>query len=286
MAENTCEFHFVFGLRVQNEPFHILHYLCLESCRQVNRPHKIHLHLRHRPHGLWWDRIAPHLQIHIIDDMPAAFDTAKYVDSAEGRYIAAANLSYAHEADFLRLQILLKHGGVYADMDTLFVQPYPERFYGHEFLIGEEASIPDRNGILRPSLCNAVLFAKPHAHFAQEWLRRMGEVFDGTWNRHSCDEAARVWSDIPQSVTIAPTAAFYPFAATPMGIAALFVENSTLPRGTCSMHLWAHLWWQEQRIDFTLFHAGLLTANYVRTADTTYAKLARRFLDDRFDDAR
>lgn len=285
MTDDTREFHFFFGLRVQNEPFHILHYLCLESCRQVNRPHKIHLHLRHRPYGIWWDRIVPHLQIHIVEDAPLAFDTAKYADSAEGRNIAASGFSYAHEADFLRLQILLKHGGVYADMDTLFVRPYPHSFYAHEFLIGEEAAIVGNNGVLRPSLCNAVIFSRPQARFAREWLRRMGEVFDGTWNRHSCDEAARVWSDEPLSATVAPTAAFYPFAATPIGIASLFVQNATLPRGVYSMHLWAHLWWQEKRIDFTLFHAGLLTDDYVRTADTTYAKLARRFLDDSFDDA-
>ena len=285
MADNTREFHFIFGLRAQNEPFHILHYLCLESCRQVNRPHKIHLHLRHHPHGIWWDRIKSHLQIHNVEVTPLAFDPAKYANSAEGRYIAAAGFSYAHEADFLRLQILLKHGGVYADMDTLFLHPYPDRFYAHEFLIGEEAAIPDSKGVLRPSLCNAVIFSKPQARFAQEWLQRMSEVFDGTWNRHSCDEAARAWSEMPHRVTVAPAAAFYPFAATPLGVASLFTENATLPRGVYSLHLWAHLWWQDQRIDFTFFHAGLLTADYVRTADTIYARLARRFLDDTFDDA-
>ena len=90
---------------------------------------------------------------------------------------------------------------------------------------------------------------------------------------------------MPHRVTVAPAAAFYPFAATPLGVASLFTENATLPRGVYSLHLWAHLWWQDQRIDFTFFHAGLLTADYVRTADTIYARLARRFLDDTFDDA-
>ncbi len=45
-----------------------------------------------------------------------------------------------------------------------------------------------------------------------------------------------------------------------------------------SMHLWAHLWWDEGRTDFTDFHAGLLTEAFIRSEDTTYNVLARQFL--------
>ena len=48
--------------------------------------------------------------------------------------------------------------------------------------------------------------------------------------------------------------------------------------GVYSMHLWAHLWWSEKNTDFSLFHAGMLTEKYVRTVDTTYNVVARRFL--------
>jgi hypothetical protein len=33
------------------------------------------------------------------------------------------------------------------------------------------------------------------------------------------------------------------------------------------------------RTDFTAFHAGLLTEDYIRNVDTTYNIVARRFLD-------
>ena len=42
-------FHFVFGLREQNEPFHLAHYLCLESCRHVNQPQAIWFHYANEP---------------------------------------------------------------------------------------------------------------------------------------------------------------------------------------------------------------------------------------------
>ena len=44
------------------------------------------------------------------------------------------------------------------------------------------------------------------------------------------------------------------------------------------MHLWAHLWWDEWRTDFTIAHGGMIGKDYVRYAETTYAITARRFL--------
>ena len=37
-----------------------------------------------------------------------------------------AHYSYAHHADFLRLDALAQWGGIYADLDSLFVAPLPE----------------------------------------------------------------------------------------------------------------------------------------------------------------
>jgi hypothetical protein len=45
------------------------------------------------------------------------------------------------------------------------------------------------------------------------------------------------------------------------------------------MHLWAHLWWDEWRTDFTIVHGGMIDEDYARYAETTYAVAARRFLD-------
>ncbi len=45
-----------------------------------------------------------------------------------------------------------------------------------------------------------------------------------------------------------------------------------------SMHLWAHLWWDEWRTDFTIVHGGMIDEDYVCYAETTYAIAARKFL--------
>ncbi len=284
------DFHFVFGLKPQHEPFHLAHYLCLASCLATNAPRALHFHCRHLPFGEWWERIAPMLDIHRVGNAPPpGFDRARYRESAEGRLIEAAGFDYAHEADFLRLAILEEAGGVYVDMDTLFVARYPDRWFEAECVLGEEAPMPGVHGTLEPSLCNAVIVARPRSAFLREWIVEGARVFDGSWSRHSCATAARIWARDASGLTVLPQHVLYRHTATRTGIASLFESGDEgVPacvwmtgrdlRDSASLHLWAHLWWSEQRTDFSRFHAGMITPRWIAEADATYARVARRFM--------
>src|ERR1700693_3799867 len=144
--------HFVFGLEEQLEPFHLLHYVSLESCRRVLEPEAIYFHHKHLPWGDWWDRIRPHLTLVDVDDV----EEVLAADYSSERVPAAYR--YAHHADFMRLDALIERGGVYADIDTIFVRPFPNDLFDASFVIGAEAAVQDElTGIPRPSLCNALL---------------------------------------------------------------------------------------------------------------------------------
>jgi len=279
MAEIPKEFHFVFGLAPQREPMHVIHYLCLESCRRVNQPAAMYFHYRHEPHGEWWERIRPRLTLRCIAEAASFPDPARYAASDEGRFIRDHGLTYAHEADYLRLAILLEAGGVYADMDTLFVRPLPSHLYAKPFVLGEEAPLPGADGVLRPSLCNALIMARPGASFAQRWLGRMRECFDGTWSRHSNQEASRLWGEFPGEIHVVPQPCFYKHAASRRGLRTLLEGRDRDAADVYSLHLWAHLWWEARRTDFSVVHAGVITPDYIRSKETTYTLLARRFLD-------
>ncbi|MGV3653589.1 MAG: glycosyltransferase [Noviherbaspirillum sp.] len=269
-------FHFIFGLKEQTEPFHLAHYLCLESCRRVNRPETMYFHYANEPHGPLWDAIKPHLTL-----CPVQRETlplAAYDHSEEGQLIARAGWNYAHEADFIRLKVLLEYGGVYADMDTLFVAPMPDRLYGFDCVLGEEGALPDERGILRPSLCNALILAAPRAPFIAKWLTAAYGAFDGKWTTHSCQLASRLWETHPELLHVVPRRYFYRFPWTPAGMQTLFERRDPDVRDVFSVHLCSHLWWEESRTDFTGFHAGLLTGDYVRAGASTYAMLAKPFL--------
>lgn len=279
MAEVPPVFHFVFGLKPQREAMHIVHYLCLESCRRVNRPRAICLHYRHEPYGPWWERIKPHLCLRHIGPASLIPNPARYDATPEGRLIRDAGWSYAHEADFLRLALLVEEGGVYADMDTLFIAPLPPHLFGQPFVLGEEAPVPGADGVLRPSLCNALILAQPGAAFARRWQVTMAQTFDGTWSRHSCQEAVRLWGEMPEALHVVPQSYFYKHAATRRGVATLLEGFDPDRTAVYSLHLWAHLWWDGWRTDFATVHAATLDDDYVRRKRTTYAVLARPFLD-------
>jgi hypothetical protein len=47
-----------------------------------------------------------------------------------------------------------------------------------------------------------------------------------------------------------------------------------------SIHLAAHLWWEEARRDFSPVHAQQIDEAWIRSGATTYALAAQRFLPD------
>ena len=115
--------HFVFGLAPQTEPFHLVHYLAIESCRRMLAPERILFHHKWLPYGVYWDVIRPHLTL-VHADEAAAVLAATYEDN-----LVPAYYRYAHHADFVRLDALIAHGGIYADIDTLFLRPIPDELY-------------------------------------------------------------------------------------------------------------------------------------------------------------
>lgn len=264
-------FHFVFGLREQTEPFHLMYYLCLASCLEVNQADEVHFHYHNEPHGEWWERIKPRLRLRRID--PEQFVSDFHYDDPK-----VAAFRYAHLADFARLRILLKEGGIYVDIDSLFLRPLPAQWRSQQFILGEEkAPAGAEDG---RSLCNAWIASAPDAAFCRHWLEGMEQAFDGSWSNHSTLLPYRLSKQFPELLDIQPPASFYSLDWTPQGIDNLLLHNVVLPDDARSLHLWNHLWFAESRLDFSHFHAGRLTVDYVAFANTTYARLARRFLPD------
>lgn len=262
------QFHFVFGLKRQWTSFHILHYLCLESCWQVNRPDTIYFHHDHVPHGKYWDRIKDRLTLVKVspDDFVADFE---YEDRGINPY------RYAHHADFIRLRQLTEYGGIYADIDTLFVNPYPKSLFEHDYVLGREDDVVDaRSGESRPSICNALIMSRPQAEFGKIWLRESRDAFDGTWSNHSTLLPYRLSQRHPGLVHVEPPRSFYRYMWTVEDISALFEKCEDDWEDAYSIHLW----WSRRRKDFSRVHAGMFTEKYIRNVDTTFNLVARKYL--------
>jgi len=265
-------FHFVFGLRPQTRAFHLVHYLCLESCRQVCRPDRIRFYYQYEPHGRYWDLIRDHVDLVKVDPAPVVGEF-RYRDPG------IAKFAYAHHADFIRLEKLAEQGGVYADMDTLFINSIPVALFEKSFVLGRENDVVvQETGETRRSLCNAFIMAEPGSEFCRLWLARLKDSFDGSWSNHSTLLPQVLSEERPELIHIEPPRTFYKHMWTPKGIHALLLGDDPDNEGVVSFHLWSHLWWSRRRTDFSRAHGGMFTEKFIRTRNTTYNRVARRFL--------
>lgn len=260
--------HFVYGLQPQREPFPLVHYLAVESARQVLRPDRVLFHVHELPSGDYWDRVRDHVELVHVHPLPEV--TERCVDPLVARYV------YAHHADVVRLDALLEYGGLYLDIDTVTIAEFPEDWWGAPFTIGREAM----GG--RP-LLNAVMLAEPGAPFARAWRDRILGAMDGSWSAHSNQLAAHLANEMPDAVNVLPEAAFSRFGPTPVGLQALLMPSSAAAHpdlaGAYAFHLCQHLWWDRQRVDFLPWLAGAdIDERYIRDGLSVYARCARRFL--------
>lgn len=268
------QYLFVYGLLHQEKPFHIVHYLCIESCFQVNRPHRILFFYQHEPWGPWWELVKPRLTLVRITPNPR-----RYGIRYGWRNRGCRRYQYAHVADFVRLEKLLEFGGIYADIDTLFVRPLPSELRTKPFVLGREHDIIcQTTGLKLPSLCNAMIMSPPQAEFGRKWLESMPQAFDGSWSNHSTLLPQRLSLEIPNMIHIEPSRTFYPYMWTREDLHALLQDCQRDTIGISSIHLWSHLWWESTRCDFSNFHHGLMTESHIRQVDTTFNVLARHFL--------
>jgi hypothetical protein len=251
-----------------------MHYLCLASCIGINKPDAVMFHCQHEPWGEYWNRIRPQLTLVPVRPDP-------YIASYEYGNPKIGDLRYAHLADIARLEILAEHGGIYADMDTLFVAPLPGSFFNESFLLGRETA--DWSAASRAaggSLCNAWMMGEAGAPFAQEWLAQTYRSFDGSWSAHSTLLPFQLSQEHPDRIHIEPSRSFFHFDYHPEGLRGIFRRRAHDLQGIHSMHLWSHCWWDAKLRNTARFHGGRLTPAYVRHADTTYAGVARPFLPD------
>lgn len=266
------QFHFVFGLKRQTEPFHLIYYLALASCLAVNRPDAVYFYYHWEPHGRYWDLIQEKL---ILVKIPRV----KYVDEYRYQDHRVARFKYAHASDFVRLEKLISNGGIYADLDTLFVNPIPHRLYDKPFVLGREKDLYDaRTHQQQPSVCNAFMMAERNAPFGSLWLNQLTDAFDGSWSNHSTLLPRRLATQYPELVHLEPPRTFYKHMWTREGIHTLLEGLDTDNQDVVSFHLWAHLWWSRWRRDFSSFHGGKMTEDYIRRVDTTYNVVARKYL--------
>lgn len=244
------ELHFVFGMRPDfgGRPFSLVHYLAIRSAVEVNRPNCARLWYAHEPSGEWWDRARPLVEPCGIAEV--------------GDYEGIPLDHYAHRADVVRLRVLLEHGGIYLDLDTVCVRPFADLLH-HPAVVGYEA-----NSIL----CNAVLLAEPGSEFLRRCLDAHRLFRPGMWAEISNGEMTRIAREVPHLVHTVGQRAFHWPDCGADGYRQMHLDREAdFPEAYCH-HLWEHDTWDRGLKD--------LSATELRRGAGAYARIVRRFLPD------
>lgn len=250
--------HFITGLLPDfgGKPFSFVHYMAVRSALELNPGFTAFVYYQYEPSGPYWDLIKQDVT-HVAVVAP---------DEVFGNRLD----HFAHKADVLRLQILLREGGIYLDFDTICQKPFGPLLQDRVVMGIESMStgLQQWHEVDNIGLCNALIIAPPDAEFLKLWFETYREFDQGHWNKHSVLIPAALAHAHPDLITVEPPERFFWPVCTPEGIHSLFADDCTFPDAV-SFHLWETLSWN---------HIGLLDVAQVLGHDTTYNRIARRFL--------
>jgi hypothetical protein len=165
-----------------------------------------------------------------------------------------------YKADVLRLQILIEHGGIYLDTDSLLLKPL-DPLLGKPFVIARES---------HDSLAMSPLICEPNAEFARVWLQRIPErINTGIW----ADHAVRLPVEIAKyhPCEIRPQEEFFPFDLR---------HNYLFDDGRADEHTKRMGDPYALHVYETYWHGYLegVNAHYMKTRDTLFARLFKELV--------
>jgi hypothetical protein len=251
--------HFIFGLQ-SPRPLAFMHYLAIKSAYDCNRPDAIKFYYKYEPTGEWWEKSKPYLTLVKVEPPTEIF----------GNKIS----HYAHQADVIRLEVLMKEGGIYLDMDVVCFNSF-KPLLKHDCVMGKEGL---------GCLCNAVILARPNARFIEKWYDRYHSFDSNKWNEHSCQLPFKLALENPKDIyRVDRFAFFWPLWGNPETLwdepdqrktlksrIKYKMEKIILNQSYC-VHLWNHLWWDK--------YLSCLSPEYIRSSQNIFSKLCKKFLD-------
>ncbi|KAK4166440.1 hypothetical protein QBC43DRAFT_377323, partial [Cladorrhinum sp. PSN259] len=280
--------HFNFGLKnplydPKTHQFDFLNYLAIRSALLSLSPDAVYLHYTYlslppsadpyaSPQTNPWIRRLTNQGVTLVHHPPPNFSSTQ-----------RQALQYAHLSDTLRLDSLLSQGGIYLDIDAFALRPFTR------LLQNPQSAILGHEGGNRWGLCNAVIISRPNSAFLSRWLDSYSEAdLSKEWNYHSVRLPKLLANSHPEEVcALAPDTFFWPtwtwrhieWMHSPLGVQGTkewegIIEKNggSLFRNQLAYHSWNQLAWER--------YLSELTPEIVRTRNTRFNLLVRRFVED------
>ncbi|KAI0444164.1 nucleotide-diphospho-sugar transferase [Xylaria telfairii] len=282
--------HFIFGLsNPYVEPrvgtFNFISYLAVRSAVVGMRAENISLHYTYlasppspEPNknpfsNRWVDRLK--------DDITLVYHSPEEMAALKNQ--PGAHWQAAHVSDILRLHLLREQGGIYLDTDAFGLRPFTDLLRSpRDIIMGHE-------GGNRAGLCNAVMVARKNSTFIDRWTSEYNNVdLSHEWNFHSVILPKKLQLQNPDDICALPPSAFFWPTWTWHHVqwmheslsrqqarqwtAEINRNGGSLFGEQLAFHAWSQMSWDR--------YLSKLTPEIVRTRDTRFNLLVRRFLHD------
>ena len=249
--------HYCFGYdqTFGGKPWSLVHYVCVKSAIERIKPDQAFLYYEYEPRGDWWEQTKGLLTP---------------IQIQAPRNIFGNPLAHpAHRADVVRLETLLRHGGIYLDADVLVHESF-DGLLNNSVVLGAEGVNAEYG------LANAVILAEPDAPFLNKWyeeyrwFRSKGR--DQYWSEHSVRVPLRLSKTYPDELTILNHKAFYWPLWTHDHLEMIYGSPPpTEERATLANHLWETYAWEK--------YLEQLTPGRVRSIESNFHRWARPFVE-------
>lgn len=251
--------HFIFGLvrGFGGKPFSLVHYLVVRAAAHFFQPETMFFHHVYEPSGEWWMKARPLLTLRQLVPPSTIF----------GRTIR----KFQHQADVVRLELLLQFGGLYMDMDVLLLNSVDDLLAGHELVLAQEGV---RGSI---GLGNAMMIAQRNATMLRSWYGEYRSFSDKIWNNFSLRlpmqlRIQRGFGEQYLSVLEHDSLYWPPWNA--WGLAQMYRSGRCMMPHARAVHLWETKMWASL--------LSKLTVEDIKRADTCFTRLAAAVLDGSF----
>ena len=203
--------------------FTFIHYLSILTCYLVQNPDIIYIYYHHLPkkNTKWWDNIQQYITLIYVDIPTHIF----------GNKIT----KFQHMADVIRLEKLIKYGGVYFDLDIICLKKIT-KFFNNNCVMGLQCPNTKYQG-----LCNAVIIAEPNSVFLTKWYQEYVNFSHHKWDYHSVTLPLLLSKINSNYIKIEKSESFFPFDWNVTDIM-INRKYDNLLKNSYVFHLWESEW--------------------------------------------
>jgi len=197
--------HFI---KVDYKPLDLAEYLAIKSAWIRIRPDLIYLHYIDKPpSGEWANKLSSIVKFNKVAMPFIRNDTAP--------------LMVQHISDFIRVEVLIKYGGIYYDTDLISLREIDELLQGQHTVVLARTH--------KKFIMNTVMMCQKNAKFMKVYLMKAREAFDNKrWSKHGVLALGKLYEKWKpkESILLLPVEVYSPTDWSKEGITQLFTATN------------------------------------------------------------